>query len=398
MEKLYQQAPYTVKFEAEVISCKEGKTGFEVILNRTAFYPEGGGQPSDTGVLGGAKVLSVHEKAGEIIHYTDAALNPGEIIQGTIDWNQRFSNMQQHSGEHIVSGLIHAHFGYDNVGFHMGNEEMTIDLNGVLTWEQLMDIEQEANRMIYKNIPLCITYPSEEELETISYRSKKELTGQVRIVEVPGADVCACCGTHVERTGEIGIIKFISMIHYKTGVRISMLCGEKALLACERRIDQTNRISAILSAKQDNIVVAVEKLKQDALEKEGQIAGLKRQLITIKAEQFEDREMRADQCLLVFEPELSPILVRQFCDLLLEKNKGLIAAVCSEKMAGEYNYCIGSRAGGMKSLGKNLNEELTGKGGGTDLMIQGTFHAEEQDIRFAFEKETAKVRREDIII
>ena len=192
MEKLYYRIPYIRQFEAKVVSCEKGKKGFEVILDRTAFYPEGGGQPSDTGTLGTVRVLDVHERGEEVIHYTDQELQEGQTVTGAIDWDNRFSNMQQHSGEHIVSGLIHGRYGYDNVGFHMGHEEMTIDLNGILTWEELMEIEKEANEIVFANRQIKATYPSEEELQKLDYRSKKELSGRVRIVEVPGADCCAC--------------------------------------------------------------------------------------------------------------------------------------------------------------------------------------------------------------
>lgn len=386
MEKLYYLTPFAAEFQAEVLTCEKGKKGFEVLLDKTAFYPEGGGQPYDTGTLGSVKVSEVHEKGGEVIHYTDGPLKAGQTVHGRIDWDRRFCYMQQHSGEHIVSGLIHTRFGYDNVGFHMSSDEMTIDLNGVLTWEQLMEIEREANRFVYENRRLRVTYPSCEELSHIDYRSKKELIGQVRIVEIPGADVCACCGTHVERTGEIGVIKFLSMIHYKNGVRITMSCGEKALLDYERKNDQINLLSNLLSAKPEKVVEAVERLKQESADKEIQAANLTRQLFEMKTDRYET----SDQSLLIFEPELSPVLIRRFCDLLLEKNKGRVVAVCSEKENGEYNYCIGSRSIDMKLLGSPLNAALAGHGGGSSLMIQGIFRAKEDEIRTVFMEETAK--------
>lgn len=386
MEKLYYHSPYTIEFQAEVISCRNGKKGFEAVLDQTAFYPEGGGQPFDTGTLGGVKVEAVHEKNETVTHYTDGPLEPGTTITGHLDWERRFSNMQQHSGEHIVSGLIHGRFGYDNVGFHMGREEMTIDINGMLTWEQVMDIERDANRVVYNNAPLCVTYPSQEELSVIAYRSKKELTGPIRIVEVPGADICACCGTHVKNAGEIGIIKILSLIHYKGGVRLSLLCGEKALLDYERKTEQTSRLSSLLSAKTESIVEAVIKLKQEAADREARNISLFRKLLEIKANCYEV----SDRWLLIFEEEMMPADLRQFCEMLLEKKKGMVVAVCSQKEKGEYSYCIGSRSRDMKQLLKTLNEVLSGRGGGSSVMIQGTFLAEKENIQSAFEEEAAK--------
>lgn len=383
MEKLYYRLPYVQAFEAQVLSCAEGKKGFEIILDRTGFYPEGGGQPSDTGMLGTARVREVHEKGEAVVHYTDQPLNPGTAVKGVIDWEERFSNMQQHSGEHIVSGLIHTHYGYDNVGFHMGHDEMTIDLNGVLDWAQLMEIEREANEIVYRNLPVCVTYPSPEELKTLEYRSKKELTGQVRIVEVPAADRCACCGTHVERTGEIGAIKFLSMIHYKGGVRISMLCGRKAMEDYDVKTDQTAALSNLLSAKPSAILEAAHRLKDENSKKEAQISRLTRELFQLKTAQFEDGQ----PLLLVFEPELSPVQVRQFCDLLLEKKKAAVAAVFSGTEEEGYSYCAGSRSVDMKTAGKELNKKLAGRGGGSPQMIQGTFRAGREEIESVFKDE-----------
>ena len=218
-------------------------------MNQTAFYPEGGGQPSDTGTLNGVKVLHVCEKGEEIIHELEAPLEEGTLAEGIIDWQKRYDNMQQHTGEHIFSGLVHKHFGYDNVGFHMGTDEVTVDFNGIITQEQLDALEDEANQLIYDNVSVHVFYPSKEELEQLDYRSKKELTGVVRIVEIPGGDICACCGTHVETTGEVGIIKLRTMINYKGGVRISMLCGRRALIDYRERLKDEIRISNLLSAK-----------------------------------------------------------------------------------------------------------------------------------------------------
>ena len=262
MEPLYYQTPYVKEFDAIVTACRPAKHGFEVELSQTGFYPEGGGQPSDTGWIGEVHVTHVKEKHGVVVHETDAPLEVGSTVHAAIDWEQRFSNMQQHTGEHIISGLIHAAYGYDNVGFHMGHDEVTVDLNGPLNWEQLKEIEKKANAVVWANLPVQVTYPGEEELKTIDYRSKKELTGQVRIVEIPGADICACCGTHVDYTGEIGVIKVLSLMNYKGGVRFSMLCGDRALENFEAKTEQMQTISNLLSAKPEKAAEAVKLLQE----------------------------------------------------------------------------------------------------------------------------------------
>ena len=227
-EKLYYQDAHQAQFQATVLSCRPGKHGYDVVLDRTCFYPEGGGQPGDTGVLSSVRVTDTHEAGGEIVHYCEAPLAEGQTVEGTIDYDRRFEFMQLHTGEHILSGVIHRRFGYENVGFHMGADFVTIDLSGMLTPEQVQSVEAEANEWIWKNVPVEVSYPDPDTLKTIPYRSKKELTGQVRIVTIPGADICACCGTHVSNTGEIGLLRIFSCVRFHDGVRLELLCGRRA--------------------------------------------------------------------------------------------------------------------------------------------------------------------------
>ena len=234
-EKLYYADPFLTEFDARVLACEAEKGGYAVVLDRTAFYPEGGGQPYDTGVLGGVEVSEVHEKAGVVTHKCAAPLPVGETVHGKLDWARRFDHMQQHSGEHICSGLICARYGCDNVGFHMGAESVTIDFNADIPWEELLEIEAAANRYIYEDHAIDIQLHRGAELDAIDYRSKKPLEGDVRIVTFPGADCCACCGTHVMRSGQVGIVKFLSVQKFREGVRIELLCGGRAyryLSAC----------------------------------------------------------------------------------------------------------------------------------------------------------------------
>lgn len=382
MERLYYELPYIKEFEATVTDCREGKKGrYEVVLDRTAFFPEGGGQPGDTGVLGGAKVLDTHEKNGEVIHETDKPLTVGEKVKGVLDWDKRFDNMQGHSGEHILTGLIHKAFGFDNVGFHMGKDEITIDFNGTMTMDQLRELEMEANKAVYENIPFVITCPSQEELEHMEYRSKKELTGEVRIVTIPGVDVCACCGTHVERSGEVGLIKVLGMIHYKGGVRISMLCGRPAFRYLDDLQRQMNGMSVLLSAKIGNIEPTVEKLKAENMEKDAQVNKAYQEIFTVRTEALPDSE----RPLVLFEEGLTPVQIRQFCTMLYEKNKGNIVIVCSKK-GDSYQYAAGSSKVDMRAFSKTLNGLLNGRGGGSSQMAQGTFQASEDEIRKAAEE------------
>ena len=228
-EKLYYQDPFMQEFTATVLACEEAKNSFKVVLDRTAFYPEGGGQPADHGALGGAAVTDVHEKDGVIFHTCDQAVEIGETVTGRIDWARRFDHMQQHSGEHIISGILCTDYHCDNVGFHLGADVVTIDYNADISWEQALDAERKANEVIWADRAVDIKYPTPAELAALDYRSKKELTGKVRIVTFPEADCCACCGTHVLRAGQVGLIKVLSCQKFREGVRIELICGRRAL-------------------------------------------------------------------------------------------------------------------------------------------------------------------------
>ena len=271
------------------------------------------------------------------------------------------------------------------MGFHMGSDEVTVDFNGPLSPDELDCLEDEANQLIYENRRVKVLYPTEEELKEIDYRSKKELSGQVRIVEIPGGDICACCGTHVETTGEVGIIKIRSMIHYKGGVRVSMLCGRRALLDYRQRLKDEAAISVLLSAKLDLVPEAVEKLKNESQEKGALIGRLYQSLFEQKAARYPE----SSRPLLVFEEELAPVQLRQLATLLYEQKKGSIVGVLSGNgKKDEYQYALGSSSADMRAFSKAMNRRLHGRGGGSSLMAQGTFQAAREEIETAFREET----------
>ena len=261
--KLYYEDAFLREFDATVLSCQQGKNGWTVVLDGTAFYPEGGGQPADHGILGGVNVLDVHEKDGVITHTCDGPLTVGQTVHGAIDWARRFDHMQQHSGEHIVSGMLCSTFHCDNVGFHLGADTVIIDYNADITWEDVLAIEDRANRYIWADHPLQITWPSAEELKELPYRSKKELSGDVRIVAFPEADMCACCGTHVQRSGQVGLVKFLSCQKFRGGVRLELVCGKRAADYLSACWEQSLHIGQALSVKPVAASAAVERLQKE---------------------------------------------------------------------------------------------------------------------------------------
>ena len=346
-----------------------------MILDKTAFYPEGGGQPGDRGTLGGVNVTDTQERGEDIIHLTDASLEVGTQVTGTLDWNWRFSLMQNHSGEHIVSGIIHRRTGANNVGFHMGNDAIIIDFDVELTPELLQEVEQEANEIVWKNLPVQITYPTPEELETLDYRSKKALTGQVRIVTFPQTDTCACCGTHVVRTGEIGVIKILSVQKFKEGSRVEMLAGSRALTYLRDVFEQNHRISVALSAKPMKTADAVERLKADKEQTDYRLNGLEQTLFQQKAE-----TLAGAGDVLLFEKPMAPDSVRKLSVAVMESCGGRCGVFSGDDESG-YKYAIGQAEGDLRAWVKTLNQALQGRGGGKGNFVQGSVQAKRTEIQ-----------------
>lgn len=377
MRKLYEENAYLTAFSAQVQSCAQGKKGWDVVLDQTAFYPEGGGQPYDVGTLGEVRVLEVHEREGLVVHTCDGPLPVGAQVSGAIDWPRRFDLMQHHSGEHIVSGIAHAKWGCDNVGFHMGADVITIDLNVVLDEGQLWELEEAANQYIWRDHPVEITYPSPAELETLDYRSKKALSGRVRIVSFPGADTCACCGTHVSSTGQVGLVKLLSVQKFREGVRIELICGGRALTYMGRLLAQNRQIQNLLSAKPFETAAAVERLL-------GENEALKARLLDMENHRFAQlaREHAGAGPLLLFEEGLSPDGLRRLCDAVSQQRSGLCA--CFSGGESEHKYAIAHRGGQVRELGKAMNEVLHGRGGGKPDFIQGSVQAGREEIEAFF--------------
>ena len=376
--KLYYEDSHMRSFSAVVQSCEKTDKGWEVILDATAFYPEGGGQACDWGTLGEAKVLDVQERGEQVVHLCDAPLTVDSTVEGQIDYDRRFTLMQQHSGEHIVSGIINRRYGYHNVGFHMGSDIITIDFDGVIPQEDLADIEWEANQAVWANLPLRCWYPSEEELPSVGYRTKRQLPWPVRIVEVPGFDKCACCGTHVKSTGEIGIIKLFSTMGLRGGTRMEMACGARALALMNQAYEQNRLVSQAFSAKITETGAAARRMNE-ALEAEKQHStALQRKLFAYTAECYVNR---GD--VVLFEEGLDSVLVRELADTLADKCGGT-AAVFSGSDGEGYAFCLVTRQGDLRELGKAMTKTLNGRGGGKPNFQQGRVMATKEEIEVFF--------------
>ena len=365
--KLYDRDAYATTFEAKVLSC--------VILDQTLFFPEKGGQTPDKGVLGGKEVLDVQIKNDVITHFLAEPLEEGVRVHGELDWQHRFYNMQQHSGEHLFSGLAYQRFGYRNVGFHLSNQIVTMDFDGVFTEDQLQEMEWAVNEAIVANIEIKTGYPSKEELAQLEYRSKIEIDGPVRIVEIAGYDVCACCAPHVHRTGEIGMFKIQSVQNYKGGVRISFLCGFRALEEYRNKSQIISELTGILTTNQDLLAENVSKLKAQTQSLKSQLANAKQSIMENKIETISAEQ----KDVLLFETDLDTPVMRNVVNKLVEKHDGICGVFVGNDAEG-YSYIIGSKTIDCREIAAKLKNELGARGGGSAQMVQGSLQAREAEI------------------
>ena len=376
-DKLYYQDSHLAEFQAAVLSCAPAGEGcWAVTLDRTAFFPEGGGQSADTGFIGGTAVTDVREKDGEIVHYAAGPLTKGETCPCRIDWPQRFSRMQNHSGEHIVSGLVHKLYGYDNVGFHMGEACVTIDFSGELSVDGLERVEKLANEAVTRDLPVSAAFPAPEELERLDYRSKKELSGDVRIVAIPGVDVCACCAPHVARTGEIGAVKLLSAVRHRGGMRIDMVCGGMAYEVFRREHDSVAAVSAALSARQAEVAPAVERILSENETLKAKNGELARALVAARLAAL------PKQCdnLCLFDDVLPEPALRDWVNGAAERCAALAAAF-SGGGSGGWRYIIGSGHVDLMAAAAEINAGIGGRGGGSSRMIQGSATKSKEEIQ-----------------
>ena len=376
--KLYYEDSHLQRFTATVLSCTDIGKGCEIILDATAFYPEGGGQAADTGTLGGVRVIDTRERGDQVVHLCDGPLEAGSQVEGVIDYHLRFPRMQQHSGEHIVSGILFRRYGWQNRGFHMGTDIITVDTEGPVPPEDLASIEAEANAAVWANLPVKTWYPTPGELPTIPYRSKKALEGPVRIVEFPGYDICACCGTHVKATGEIGLIKLISSVGFRGGSRIEMACGEQALRLLNTAYEQNRQVSQAFSAQLHETGAAARRMNDALAQQKYRIVGLEWRIFAATAAAYEGR---GD--VVHFEEGLDSTAVRELADAIAARCGGA-ACVFSGSDENGYGFCLVTRNGDLRALGKELTQALNGRGGGKPVCQQGRVKATRTEIEAFF--------------
>ena len=408
-ERLYDADPYLRAFDALVTeACPADAAGkILVVTDRTAFFPEGGGQSPDGGTLAGFPVTDVQLRPdGGVVHTVEIgqggaaagaaagataganaeaaavaggipeALLPGQTVHGEIDWGHRFSNMQNHTGEHILSGLMHGQYGFDNIGFHLSDNSVTLDVNGHLTDEQVRALETAANEVVWRNVPVTARYPDAAELETLVYRSKKEIDGPLRVVTVEGVDNCACCAPHVSRTGEIGLIRIVRVLRYAGGMRLTILCGRRALASVQSMQAQAEAVSHLTNSPQEQIADAAARLLAEVEAERHHVRELEERIAQIHLESAPGGNA------WIFEKHLSVLpqraLVNALCDRLPEGG-GLCGVFAGEDGSG-YMYIAGGRGADARTVSGRLRERLGAKGGGRPEMVQGSVQASKEEI------------------
>lgn len=378
-DRLYYTDSHIDSFSALVLSCSPAGNGFAAVLDRTAFFPEGGGQPGDVGTLGGAEVFDTREEGGEVVHYLRSPLAPGSTVQGRLDRGIRFRRMQNHSGEHIVSGLIYREYGFSNVGFHMGEDDVTVDFNGELGRAELDHIETLANIAVCENRRVRAWFPDPSSLSRIKYRSKLDLSENVRLVRIEGYDTCACCAPHVKRTGEIGLIKLLDFARHRGGVRVHMLCGLDALEHYRMCYGNNASVSALLSAKQSETPDFVRKTLDELERSRRAFTELKRDILKEKIASL--GAVEGNLCL--FEDGLDGVGLRELVNAGMDKCGGVCAAFSAD--GGRLRYVIGSRTADLRKHAAAINRALSGAGGGSPGMIQGSASASREEIKAFFD-------------
>ena len=385
-EKLFYKDAYLKEFDAVVTDVKHDSGKMAVTLDVTAFYPEGGGQGADHGLIltkdhQSFSVTDVQERDGEILHYVScpdgAGIRPQDKVRCFIDWDRRFDHMQQHSGEHIVSGMICASFNCNNVGFHLGEDTVTIDFDTRISPEQALEIENRANSYIWEDHPVVESWPDRKELSSIQYRSKKEIEGDVRLIAFPGADICACCGIHVSGSAQVGLVKFISAKNFHEGTRLELLCGKRAVRYLSGVYVQAKAAAVKLSTSEENLAEHVEKLASENIRLKTGISDAMSRLFVLQAKACEGKGN-----VLVIADDITGVQARELADLISEKCEGTAAVFAGN--GDRYNYAVINKKGFPKDFVKMLNSALDGKGGGKDGFAQGCVCAGREAVKNHF--------------
>ncbi len=380
---IYEDDAYAKECMAKVLECKEvlrkdgdrEETVYGIVLDKTVFFPEGGGQPADEGVINEVPVIDVQKEDGKIYHYVRTAFVSGDEVNLQLNFNLRYRRMQNHSGEHVFCGLIHKLYGYENVGFHMSGDLVTVDVNGVLTADDFEKLEMLANEAIYANAPIYALYP--ETAEEIDYRSKLELTEDIRVIIIEGYDACACCAPHVKSTAEIGLIKVMDFMSHRGGTRFSLKCGGAAVEDYVLLHEEIKQIMRLFSSKREECHLAAERVSEQLKAQQETIVALKRQITELHMTRLREtvKNMPDAPVIMIFDEALEEMQMRTLVNEGVTIAPGLVAGFMGKDGMG-YRYIVGknetAEGPDLRELAKKMNESINGRGGGSFKMIQGS--------------------------
>lgn len=379
-QKLYLSDSFIEKFSATVLACLPVADGFDIVLDQTAFFPEGGGQAGDMGKIGDVCVCDTKIVGKTILHRTDAPLPVGSEVVCTLDWDSRFDRMQNHSAEHILSGVAHRRYGCTNVGFHLGDAVMTVDFDKKLSLDEIKDIEYLSNKAVFDNLAITAVFPREDELKDLSYRSKIEIEDELRLVGIDTVDLCACCAPHVKFTGQIGMIKILDFCPNKGGTRITAVAGHRALSDYQMIHEATKEMMKMYSSPRDGVVFAAKKQADNTAAVLKENAALKRELSLYKAE-----IKSVGENAVVFCRDASFDDLRYCSNHFIEQGAHAVVAL-SEGEPDAFLYVVNTPNGNGKSVVQALNSVFGGKGGGNGSFAQGKLVGKKTDILSETEK------------
>ena len=376
-EKLYYKDVYIKEFDSVVIDVSSTDNGYDIILDKTAFFPEEGGQSSDTGYIGESEVISVYETDGVVHHITltDPGLGEKHCV---LNFDERFEKMQCHTAEHMLCGIIHRLYGLENVGFHLNDREVVFDVDGILDREQLDVVEELANAAVFANIKVETEFPDSDKLSKIQYRAKLEMTEGVRLVTIDGVDICACCAPHVGYTGEIGIIKILDFMKHRGGTRITMVAGKRAMLDYRARYENVKRISGMLSVPHPDTADAVGAMLSQNEALRGELKQARLRIAEMCAQSIDPG---SEDRVFLFSDFTVPELIA-FSNAASMRSESILVALSG--CEGDYKYVITSKDEGLYTRAKEINSALSGRGGGRANMIQGSFSCTIEEIRKFF--------------
>ena len=403
-KRIFDTDAYIKEYDAKVLSCeksfKEGfEDCFEVITDATVFSPEGGGQKSDIGFFDDIEVVDVKEEGENLIHFLKGEVEVGKTVKQKIDFDLRFRRMQNHNAEHLICGLIHSKFGFDNVGFHLSESvdenggikiEAIMDVDGPIDLSDLKEIEIKANEAIAKNVPIYALLPSKEEADKLSFRSKLDIRENLRLVVIEGFDVCACCAPCLKSSAEIQLVKILDSMPHRGGMRLTLIAGLDAIKDYIFLHDENRQIMKLLSSERGNTAESVSTSIQKSSALHEETVLLKKRITSLFKEKLVSDLKNSDRKYNVFfAPDLDEVQSRNLINETAGDSMSVIAVMFS-KNENTYRFVIGKDENlkdiSLNELAKKMREELNARGGGSEQMVQGSISASEEDIDSFFDR------------